>query len=238
MAHLGLFVPCYLAALRPRDRDHATRVLEALGDTVEVIDGYCCGQPAFNSGFRDEARAVTREALRVSQPFGTVVVLSGSCTSMVQHYAPMLWDGPRAEAVEKIGQRFVEFTQYVVGHSHLGDLGLRLGETITYHDSCHNRRELRGTDDVVGLLASIEGLDLRRLQYEEECCGFGGTFNMKFPVVAGGMAGSKLADVRGTGASTLVSTDASCLAHLQRASGGEQPETVSMAELLARALPE
>ncbi|MCA9825017.1 MAG: (Fe-S)-binding protein [Dehalococcoidia bacterium] len=238
MAHVGLFVPCYLAALRPADRQHATRVLEALGDTVVGIEGYCCGQPAFNSGFRDDARKVTREALRAAQPFSTVVVLSGSCTSMVQHYAPMLWDGPRSTAVQRIGERFFEFTQYVAGHSHLGDLGLRLAETIAYHDSCHNRRELQGTEVVVSLLESIEGLDLRRLQYEEECCGFGGTFNLKFPVVAGGMAGSKLADVRATGAPTLVSTDVSCLTHLERASGGEMPEALSIAELLARALPE
>jgi L-lactate dehydrogenase complex protein LldE len=157
---------------------------------------------------------------------------------MVQHYAPMLWDGPRSEAVEKIGERFVEFSQYVVGHSHLGDLGLRLGETVTYHDSCHNRRELRGTENVIGLLESIEGIDLRRLRYEEECCGFGGTFNLKFPMVAGGMAGSKLDDIRTTGAGMLVSTDASCLAQLQRASGGQVVESLSVAELLSRALPE
>ena len=238
MAHVGLFVPCYLAALRPHDQGHAVRVLEALGDTVEPLTGFCCGQPPFNSGFRDEARAVAREALRAGQPFSTVVVLSGSCTSMIRHYAPLLWEGPHSTAVERIGERFVEFSQYVVGHSHLGDLGLRFGESVAYHDSCHNRRELRATESVVGLLEAIEGLDLRRLEYEEECCGFGGTFNLKFPLVAGGMAGSKLADIEGTGAPALVSTDASCLAHLQRASGGELPQTMTVAELLSKALPE
>jgi L-lactate dehydrogenase complex protein LldE len=90
----------------------------------------------------------------------------------------------------------------------------------------------------VGLLESIEGLELKRLQFEDECCGFGGTFNLKYPQVAGGMAGSKLADLAATGAPAIVSTDASCLTHLQRAGGDGWPATVSMAELLARALPQ
>jgi L-lactate dehydrogenase complex protein LldE len=157
---------------------------------------------------------------------------------MVQHYAPTFWDGAQREGAERIAGRFVEFTAHVATHSHLGDLGLRLAETVTYHDSCHNRRELRATEQVVGLLESIEGLDLRRMQFEEECCGFGGTFNLKYPQVAGGMAGSKLADAERTGAACLVSTDVSCLTHLQRAGGAGCLATVSMAELLAQALPQ
>jgi L-lactate dehydrogenase complex protein LldE len=238
MALVGLFVPCYIAALRPSDIDHARRVLEALGDSVDVVDGVCCGQPAFNSGFRAEAKDVARQALRAGQPYDRVVVLSASCTSMVQHFAPSLWEGDRREGARRIVARFIEFTAHVATHSHLGDLGLRLSETLTYHDSCHNRRELRATEQVVGLLESIEGLDLRRLEFEDECCGFGGTFNLKYPQVAGGMAGSKLADAQQTGALQVVSTDVSCLAHLQRAGGQSCPATLSMAELLARALPE
>ena len=238
MALVGLFVPCYVSALRPADIGHARRVLEALGDSVEVLDGVCCGQPAFNSGFRAEAKSVARQALRAGQRYDRVVVLSGSCTSMVQHYAPTLWEGSRRDGAERIAARFVEFTAYVASHSHLGDLGLRLSETLAYHDSCHNRRELRATEQVVGLLESIEGLELKRLQFEDECCGFGGTFNLKYPQVAGGMAGSKLADLAATGAPAIVSTDASCLTHLQRAGGDGWPATVSMAELLARALPQ
>jgi L-lactate dehydrogenase complex protein LldE len=114
---------------------------------------------------------------------------------------------------------------------------LRFPGAVAYHDSCHNRRELRATGTVTGLLSSIEGLDLRRLDHEEECCGFGGTFNVKYAGVAGGMAGSKLADVRAAGAPVVVSTDVSCLAHLVRAGGPDSPPTMSMAELLSRALP-
>ena len=234
---IGLFVPCYVAALRPRDVEHARRVLESLGDDVDVIDGVCCGQPAFNSGFRAEAKSVAREALRAARDYDRVVVLSGSCASMVMHYAPGLWEAHKREGAERIAGRFVEFASYVAGHSHLGDLGLRFTGAVAYHDSCHNRRELSATGTVTGLLSSIEGLDLRRLEHEDECCGFGGTFNVKYAGVAGGMAGSKLADVAEAGAPVLVSTDVSCLAHLTRAGGPNSPATISMAELLAQALP-
>lgn len=237
MADVALFVPCHVAALRPGDREHAVRVLQALGDSVEVIEGLCCGQPAFNSGFRDEAKDVARESLRVAQPFAAVVVLSGSCTSMFRHYSPSLWTGRRREGAAKVTARFSEFSEYVAGHSHLGDLGLRFAGAVTYHDSCHNRRELGATEGVVGLLESIEGLRLQRLEHEEECCGFGGTFNVKFPGVAGAMAGSKIYEIQETGAPILVSTDSSCLAHLERAAGSSLPRSMSMAELLAEALP-
>jgi L-lactate dehydrogenase complex protein LldE len=238
MARIALFDPCYLGALRPGDAGHARRVLEALGDEVVLIDGRCCGQPAFNSGFRAEARVAGREMLRALQPFERAVITSGSCTSMVQHYLPGLFEGRKGEGARIIGGRVVEFSRHVAEHPRLGSLGLRLEGTVAYHDSCHYRRELRQTATAIALMQRVEGLEVRRLAYEAECCGFGGTFSSKLPEVSREMLSAKLNDVAATGSRVLLSTDFSCLAHIEaggRAMG--QPfETWTLAELLARAL--
>ena len=238
MSKVALFVPCYMAALRPDDGGHARRVLERLGDEVSTIVGPCCGQPAFNSGYRSEARSVGRVLLRAARRHQTIVVPSGSCLSMVRHYLPGLWAGPRGASIERMAERFVELGAYVAGHPNVAALPLRLPGAVAYHDSCHGRRELGLTEGAVGLLEQIEGLDVRRLAYEAECCGFGGAFTLKEPEVSVAMAEAKLADVASRGVRVLVSGDLSCLAHLEataRATG--QPlETWTLAELLDRAL--
>ena len=238
MGKVALFVPCYMAALRPEDGRHARRVLERLGDEVSTIVGPCCGQPAFNSGYRSEARSVGRALLRAARGHETIVIPSGSCTSMVQHYLPGLWAGPRGESIKRMSDRFIEFGAYVAGHPKVAELALRLPGAVAYHDSCHGRRELGLTEGAVGLLEQIEGLDVRRLAYEAECCGFGGAFTLKEPEVSVAMAEAKLADVASRGVRVLVSGDLSCLAHLEAtARATEQPlETWTLAELLDRAL--
>ena len=238
MAAVALFVPCYLAALRPGDGDRARRVLERLGDEAATITGPCCGQPAFNSGYRAEAKRVGRALLRAAREHETVVVPSGSCASMLRRYLPGLWAGARGASVARFSARFVEFSAYVAAHPNLASLPLRLEGAVAWHDACHGRRELRLTAGALALLGRIEGLEVRRLAYEEECCGFGGTFTVKEPEVSLAMAQAKLADVAGRGARVLVSGDLSCLAHLETAAqAGAQPlETWTLAELLDRAL--
>jgi L-lactate dehydrogenase complex protein LldE len=238
MPPVALFDPCYMAALRPMDVAHARRVLEALGDDVTLIDGRCCGQPAFNSGFRPEARVVGLQLLRIARNHGAIVTLSGSCTAMVQHYLPSLFDGSRRAGAERIAARFVEFSTYVAQHPKLAQLGLKLDGTVAYHDSCHARRELGLTSTVVGLLENVAGLEVRRLEHEAECCGFGGSFSVKLPEVSASMMSVKLGDLQSSGARVLVSTDLSCLAHLQAGADGlgMRVETWTVAELLARAL--
>src|SRR3989337_1651341 len=119
MARVALFDPCYMAALRPGDAENARRGLRALGDEVTLIDGRCCGQPAFNSGFRGEAKSVGRELLRTAQPHAAVVTPSGSCVSMVRHYLPSLFAGDKGLGAQSIGNRFREFTDYVAAHPNL-----------------------------------------------------------------------------------------------------------------------
>jgi L-lactate dehydrogenase complex protein LldE len=238
MPRVALFDPCYLGALRPSDAGHARRVLEALGDEVELIDGRCCGQPAFNSGFRDEARSVGLQLLRATHRFETVVVPSGSCTSMVTHYLPGLFEGSKAAGASRITARFHEFAGYVEGHPRVATLPLQLPGVVAYHDSCHLRRELGGTASVLALLGRVGALEVRRLPFEAECCGFGGAFSVKLPEVSGTMLRAKLDDIAASGARVLVSTDVSCLAHIEAGARGLglPLETWSLAELLARAL--
>jgi L-lactate dehydrogenase complex protein LldE len=238
MASVALFDPCYTAALRPGDAAHARRVLTALGDDVSLIDGRCCGQPAFNSGFRPEARQVGRELLRAAQAHATIVTPSGSCVSMVRHYLPGLFEGERRAGAASIANRFREFTDYVAGHPRLDDVILKLEGTVAYHDACHARRELGLTQRSRSLLARIEGLEVRSLAHEDECCGFGGAFSVKLPEVSVAMMAAKLEDVSATGAHVLVSGDFSCLAHLESGARGTglRLETWSMAELLSKAL--
>lgn len=227
-----------MATVRPGDAANAVRVLESLGDTVSLLDGRCCGQPAFNSGFRSEARTAGRQLLKAGQPYEAVVSTSGSCTSMVRHYLPGLFEGDRAVAAGRIASRFVDFASYVAAHPNLGQLGFRLEGVVAYHDSCHTRRELGVSATVLSLLSRIEGLEVRRLLHEEECCGFGGTFAVKQPEVSVAMLTSKLDDISLTGARVVVSADFSCLAHIQSGAAGMgiQLEAWSLPELLARAL--
>ncbi len=227
-----------MSVLRPGDGEFARKVLEALGDEVEVIEGLCCGQPGFNSGFRDEARDVARGALRVADQFDQVVVPSGSCTSMLRHYLPMLYEGDRREAATARVERFSEFVSYVANHPERASLRFALDGVVAYHDSCHGRRELGITGTVKDLLRSVDGLEVRELVHEDECCGFGGTFRVKQPEVSRLMAESKLRDMEATGAQVLVSADLSCLGHLEGIAleDGRDIETWTVAELLGRAL--
>ena len=238
MPAVALFDPCYMAALRPSDAECARHVLAALGDDVTLIDGRCCGQPAFNSGYRDEARNTGREVLKAAREFDTVVTLSGSCTGMVRHYLPVLWDGEWRQAAERIAGRFVDFVSYVSNHPKVETLSLRLEGVVAYHDSCHGRRELGITADALALLSRVQALEVRRLVYEEECCGFGGSFAVKLPEISVAMMTSKLDDVALSGARVLVSGDYSCLAHLEAGAKGigMKLETWTFAELLSRAL--
>ena len=238
MGAIALFDPCYMAALRPGDAECARHVLESLGDEVTLIDGRCCGQPAFNSGYRDEARKTGRELLKAARPFETVVTLSGSCTAMVRNYLPMTWDGERRQAAARLGSRFRDFVSYVARHPNIERLGLKLDGVVAYHDSCHGRRELGITADAVRLLGRVEGLEVRRLAHEEECCGFGGTFAVKLPEISVAMMTAKLDDVSATKTRVLISGDYSCLAHLESGAKnlGMKLETWTFAELLSRAL--
>jgi L-lactate dehydrogenase complex protein LldE len=236
MARVALFVPCYVSLARPADAAAARTVLERLGDEVTTLAGLCCGQPAFNAGARREARQVAAEAVRSVRGFDAVVIPSGSCAAMAAHEWRTLF--PNSPVAGERASRVREFTAYVAAHPNAERLSFRLRGVVAYHDSCHARRELGLTETVLGLLARVEGLEVRRLRYEAECCGFGGTFCVKLPEVAAALASAKAADAAASGARVLVSTDLSCLLHVESAARGlgMELEGWTVAELLARSL--
>jgi L-lactate dehydrogenase complex protein LldE len=193
-------------------------VLERLGYEVDSKEAQtCCGQPAFNSGYPGEAAKVARHFLDVFRDAEYVVVPSGSCTSMITHHYEEIFqhDPPRLEDSKRMAPRVWEFSRFLLEVAKVDDVGARFDGVVTYHDSCHALRELRIKDGPRRLLSKVKGLTLREMEAAEECCGFGGTFSVKFPDVSGGMARTKIESIRKTEASTVVSIDSSCLMQLQ-----------------------
>ncbi len=212
-------------------------VLERLGYEVDFPEAQtCCGQPAFNSGYREEAAQVARHFLDVFRDAECIVVPSGSCTSMITHHFEELFsqDG-LGEDARRLAPRVWEFSRFLVDVAKVEDVGARFDGVVTYHDSCHALRELRIKDGPRRLLAKVRGLTLREMEAAEECCGFGGTFSVKFPEVSGGMARTKIDSIRKTEAGAVVSIDPSCLMQLQGVidRAGLPIRTLHLAEVLA-----
>ena len=235
---VSLFVTCIVDQLFPSVGMAMAEVLERAGCEVEFPEAQtCCGQPAFNSGYRDEARAVAVHFLKAFGDADYIVAPSGSCTSMATHHMQELFepgDGLRHQA-ERLGSRVWEFSRFLTDVLGLDDVGARFEHTVTYHDSCHALRELKIKEPPRRLLANVRGLTLAEMDAAEECCGFGGTFSVKFPGVSGGMARTKIDSILRTGADTVVSIDSSCLMQLQGAlsRAGLAVRTMHLAEVLA-----
>ena len=167
----------------------------------------CCGQPAFNSGFQEEARQVARHFLSVFSGADYVVVPSGSCCSMISHHFTDIFQKEPAnlEASRALAPEVWEFSSFLTEVAQVDDVGAKLEEVVTYHDSCHALRELKIKQGPRRLLSKVRGLELREMDIAEECCGFGGTFSVKFDEVSGGMARTKIDSIVRTGATTVVS---------------------------------
>jgi len=208
---VSLFVTCIVDQVFPQVGIAMTQVLERLGYEVDFPDAQtCCAQPAFNSGYREEAAKVARHFLETFRDSEYIVVPSGSCTSMISHhYADIFGKQPDLAA------RVWEFSRFLTEVAGVEDVGARFDGVVTYHDSCHALRELHIKDGPRRLLAKVQGLTLREMEAAEECCGFGGTFSVKFPEVSGGMARTKIDSILKTEAGTVVSIDSSCLMQLQ-----------------------
>ena len=217
---VALFVPCYVDLINPEVGVSVVQILRRLG--VEVIypeDQTCCGQPAFNSGFFDEARGVARHLLSVfeRERFDYVVCPSGSCTAMVSHYYPFVFKEmpEERERSEDLGHRVREFSDFLVNVLEVKDLGVRYEGRTVFHTGCHQRRELGILEEPREILSNVEGLELLDWENEELCCGFGGTFAVKMPDVSTAMADEKIKALEKSGADTLISGDSSCLMHLE-----------------------
>ncbi len=217
---VALFVPCYVDLIKPEVGVSMVRVLRRLGvEFVYLEDQTCCGQPAFNSGFFDEARSVARHFLDVfeKESWDYIVCPSGSCATMVSHYYPFIFEGMAEESrSEALGHRVRELSDFLVNVLGVRDLGgARYEGKAVFHCGCHQRRELGVLEEPRELLRSVEGLELLDWENEELCCGFGGTFSVKMPDISTAMADEKIRALEKSGADTLISGDSSCLMHLE-----------------------
>ena len=235
---ITLFIPCFIDSLYPQVGLSVVNILERLGHRVECPDGIaCCGQPAFNSGYWNEARAVARPVLEKLKHAEVVVIPSGSCGAMLKVFYPQLFAGsPHEKAAQNLAHKVWEFSDFLVNRLDVTDVQATFPHTVTFHDGCHGLRELGIKHAPRKLLAQVRGLQLVEMAAAETCCGFGGTFSAKFPAIATAMGEVKCASALATRAEYIVSNDASCLMHLQGlASRQEQPiKTIHLAEVLAR----
>lgn len=217
---VSLFIPCLTDQFFPASGMNMLRVLERLGldvryDTAQT----CCGQPAFNTGYHLEAAALARKFLDIFDRDGSdyIVAPSGSCVTMVaQFYGRQLeLSGEYADMADRVRGRIREFTSFLVDVLGVTDVGARFEGRVTVHDSCHALRELHVKRQPRALLAEVEGLELVEMDAAEVCCGFGGTFAVKFADVSAAMAGEKTDSIIRSGAEVVTGVDSSCLMQIE-----------------------
>ena len=214
---VALFVTCLVDLFRPSVGFAAVKLLQQAGCRIEVpLRQTCCGQPAFNSGDRRGAEAIARGVIEAFAGFDHVVAPSGSCAGMLRLHLPELFDDDpetKERAVELAG-RCHELVSFLVDVMGVRDVQAQLAATVTYHDSCSGLRELQVKRQPRQLLASIEGLSLREMEDSEVCCGFGGTFCVKYPEISTRMVSNKAEHVEATGADLLLAGDMGCLLNM------------------------
>lgn len=215
--HVGLFVTCLVDLFRPTVGFAAVKLIEDAGCRVSVPPSQvCCGQPAYNSGDRRDAGAIAKQTIAAFRGFDYVVAPSGSCAGMIREHYPALLAGEPAwkREAEELAQRTYELTAFLVDILGIERVGARFQGRITYHDSCSGLRELGVKAQPRKLLATVEGLELTELPGAETCCGFGGTFCVKYPDISGEIVARKAADIVATGAQTVLAGDLGCLLNM------------------------
>jgi L-lactate dehydrogenase complex protein LldE len=214
--HVALFATCLVDLFRPSVGFAAVKLLEEAGCRVAVPVQSCCGQPAYNSGDRGNATAIARQVIASFENFDHVVAPSGSCAGMLRtHYPALFADEPDWKArAERFAAKCHELVSFLVDVMQLERVAARWPGKAAYHDSCSGLRELGVRAQPRRLLASVAGLEVADLGVPEACCGFGGTFCVKYSAVSDKIAADKLADVTKTGADLLLAGDLGCLLHL------------------------
>jgi L-lactate dehydrogenase complex protein LldE len=214
---VALFVTCLVDLFRPAVGFAAVKLLEEAGCTVEVPPlQVCCGQPAYNSGDRATTRAIAAQVIDAFEGYDAVVAPSGSCGGMLSHHYPGLFDDdPSLKArAENLAERSYELMAFLVDVLGVTKVAAQYDGRVTYHDSCSGLRELGVKQQPRRLLASVGGLTLSEMKSPEVCCGFGGTFCVKYPEISNAMVGEKSADIVATGADTLLAGDLGCLMNM------------------------
>ena len=235
--NVQIFIPCFVDQLYPETGFNMVKVLEKAGCTVSYNTAQtCCGQPAFNAGFWNEAKSVCTKFLKDFSGSDYIVGPSASCVGFVRNYYTKLFDNSSLHhEVTDIGKRIFELSEFLVNILKVEDFGATLEGKATYHDSCAGLRECRIKQEPRKLLSKVKGLEITEMNDVETCCGFGGTFAVKFEGISVGMAEQKVDNALATGAKYLISTDMSCLMHLQGyiKHKGYSLQTLHLADVLA-----
>lgn len=211
------FIPCFVDQLYPQTGMNMVKVLEKLGCKVSYNPKQtCCGQPAFNAGYWDEAKSVATKFLHDFEGEGHIVGPSGSCTGYARNYYERLFDNSAEHNLSsKVTAKMYEFTEFLTEVLKVDDLNATLNGKATYHDACGALRECGIKQGPRKLLQNVKGLELVEMKECETCCGFGGTFAVKYEPISIGMAQTKVQSALDTGAKYMISTDVSCMMHIQ-----------------------
>ena len=237
-ARVALLVTCLVDLFRPSVGFAAVKLLEDAGCTVEVPRAQtCCGQPAHNSGDRADTRAIATQIISAFEGYEAVVAPSGSCGGMLSHHYPGLFDDDPAMKLraENLAGRSHELMAFLVDVRGVSRVDAFCDKAVTYHDSCSGLRELGVKAQPRTLLGTVEGLRLAELPGAEICCGFGGTFGVKYPDISDKMVSDKIADIAGTGADCVLAGDLGCLLQIagKLSRAGSRIEARHVAEVLA-----
>ena len=217
MFNVHIFIPCFVDQLYPETGFNMVKILEKFGCTVHYnAEQTCCGQPAFNAGFWDESKAVCNKFINDFKDATYIVGPSASCVGFIRNYYGKLYDNSSLHnEVKALGAKTYEFTEFLLNVLQVKDTGATFKAVATYHDSCAALRECHIKTGPRELLQQVRGLELREMNDVETCCGFGGTFAVKFPGISVGMGEQKVENALATGADYIISTDLSCLMHQQ-----------------------
>ena len=213
---VDIFVPCFIDQVYPNVAVNMVKVLEKVGCAVNYNpEQTCCGQPAFNSGYWSEAKEVGEKFIKEFQNDRYIITPSASCAGYVKNYfGEMFHNSALHNEFKMVQKNMFEFTDFLVNVLKITDIGATLNGVATYHDSCAALREYGVKREPRVLLQKVRGLELREMPDSETCCGFGGSFAVKFESISVGMGSEKVKNAESTGAEYLISTDQSCLMHM------------------------
>ena len=216
LQNVSMFVPCFIDQLYPDVAFNMMKVLEKAGCNVNYnINQTCCGQPAFNAGFWEDAKDVCGKFIKDFSGSEYIVAPSASCVGFVKnYYQKMFGNSSQLNDLKHLQERIFEFSAFMIHVLKVDNVGASLNGLATYHDSCAGLRECGIKQEPRQLLAKVKGLQLVEMNDVETCCGFGGTFAVKFESISAAMADQKITNAAATSAQYLISTDMSCLMHI------------------------
>ncbi len=234
---VDIFIPCFVDQIYPNAALNMIKVLERAGCTVNYNPNQtCCGQPAFNGGYWDQCKEVGEKFIKDFPNDRYIVSPSASCVGMVKNYYPELFHNTVLHNEYKIIQKNIfELSDFLVNVLNVTDIGAKLNGSATYHDSCSGLREIGLKQEPRLLLSKVKGLEIREMADNETCCGFGGTFSVKYESIAVGMAEQKIMNAEATNADYIISTDLSCLMHMEGylQKHGKKMKVMHLADVLA-----